>query len=380
MAKPISVLSGIGMGAGLMYLLDRDSGRRRRALIRDKAIHSAKSTERAVEAGVRDLRHRTQGWVAEARSALVNEEVSDDILAERVRAQLGHWCSHPSAIEVMARDGCVTLVGPILSREEKRLLRAVAGVKGVREVESRLEPHRTAENIPALQGGAFPSQVREQWMPATRLIAGTIGGVLTVAALRAGGLAGTVGGIAGGLVLARTIANRPLMRLVGVGQGRRLFEFQKTIEIQAPPERVFAYWDGFRHLPEFMSHVKSVEDLGGDVTRWHVEGPAGTSWHWDVAITRRDHGRAMAWKTTDETPNAHAGAIRFEPTTDGGTRVSIHLTYFPPGGIFGYGAAMLLGRDPKHELDQDMLRLKSLLEIGKTSVGGRVVLAEEPVH
>ena len=41
--KPAAaLLGGIGIGAALMYLLDPDRGRRRRALVRDKAVHFAR--------------------------------------------------------------------------------------------------------------------------------------------------------------------------------------------------------------------------------------------------------------------------------------------------------------------------------------------------
>ncbi len=42
--KTIALLSGIGVGAALMYVLDPDRGRRRRALARDKAVSIAGKT------------------------------------------------------------------------------------------------------------------------------------------------------------------------------------------------------------------------------------------------------------------------------------------------------------------------------------------------
>lgn len=71
-----------------------------------------------------------------------------------MRAQLGRWVSHPHAIEVAADSGHVTLSGPILQSEERQLLQAAQSVRGVHEVESRLEVHKTADNVPALQGGS----------------------------------------------------------------------------------------------------------------------------------------------------------------------------------------------------------------------------------
>jgi hypothetical protein len=47
----------------------------------------------------------------------------------------------------------VTLRGPILAREEKTVLRAVAAVRAVLTVENQLEVHHQPGDIPELQGG-----------------------------------------------------------------------------------------------------------------------------------------------------------------------------------------------------------------------------------
>ena len=41
MSHALSILAGVGMGAGLMYILDPQTGRRRRALARDKMANAA---------------------------------------------------------------------------------------------------------------------------------------------------------------------------------------------------------------------------------------------------------------------------------------------------------------------------------------------------
>ncbi len=64
---------GAGIGAGLMFLLDPDRGRRRRALARDKAIHLAKSTEKIVGARSRDLGNRASGAASRIRSLVRGE-------------------------------------------------------------------------------------------------------------------------------------------------------------------------------------------------------------------------------------------------------------------------------------------------------------------
>jgi hypothetical protein len=175
-----AVLTGLGLGAGLMYFLDPERGRRRRALVRDRVAHTARIGEDAIEATGRDVAHRASGATARLRGMRHREPVDDRVLAERVRAKLGRYVSHPRAIDVDAFDGRVTLRGPILKAEVKRLLKKINRIPGVTEVVSQLEEHRDAGNVPALQGGTIAqgamSGIRpRQWSPTARLLTGTTG-------------------------------------------------------------------------------------------------------------------------------------------------------------------------------------------------------------
>ena len=69
-----ALLGGIGLGAAVMYVLDPEGGRRRRALARDKAVSFANKTSRVVGARSRDLANRAKGVAAEARSKVVAVE------------------------------------------------------------------------------------------------------------------------------------------------------------------------------------------------------------------------------------------------------------------------------------------------------------------
>jgi uncharacterized membrane protein len=82
--------------------------------------------------------------------------------------------------------------------------------------------------------------------------------------------------------------------------------------------------------------------------------------------TRLEPNRLLAWRTVSNAAVRHTGSIRFEPH-NGGTRLDIQLSYKPPGGALGHGVARLFGADPKTELDEDLLRLKSFIESGKPS-------------
>jgi len=150
----LALLGGVGLGAGLMYLLDPDGGGRRRALARDKAVHGYKTGSQALRKTSIDLSNRTRGLAAQVNSRLHGDQVDDVVLQERVRSKIGHCVSHPAAIQVAAHDGRIILSGPILASEVDELLVKLHKVRGVQGLENRLKVHESAENIPALQGEA----------------------------------------------------------------------------------------------------------------------------------------------------------------------------------------------------------------------------------
>lgn len=199
---------GIALGAGVMFLMDPRQGGARRARIRDKSVRAVHELETAAAIGARDITHRAEGLVHRLRSYNKDVDVPDDVLVERVRAVLGHVCSHPHAIQVVAKgDRCIELKGPVLSAELDDVLSAVSRVPGVETIDNDLEPHETSENVPALQGGI----VRRRKMrvsPGTKLIGGSIAAMFALASLFRGHPVGfLIGGITA-LAFARSVNAR----------------------------------------------------------------------------------------------------------------------------------------------------------------------------
>ena len=379
-----SWLGGLGLGAVLMYLMDPDRGRRRRALARDWVVGRTADSERFLEKSTRDTGNRARGVVARMRGRLRAEgPVDDEVLAERVRSVIGRHVSHPGAIEVFARDGRVTLGGPVLAQEANGLLAAARSVRGVRALEDRLELHRDPEGVPALQGdgrrsGTAPEYLQEHWSPAARIAAGTAGGALALAGLRRSGKLGGVVGAVGAGLLARSVTNLPTRRLTGIGAGRRAVEYRKSITVRATPEEVYELWGRGENFPRFMAHVEEVRDLGGDRTLWTAVGPGGTRVSWIAVVTDREPGRRIAWRSESGSTVENAGVVRFSPVGDGSaTRVDIQLSYNPPAGFLGDVVASLFGKDPKSAMDEDLVRFQTLVEEGRTRVEGHRVTAEE---
>jgi hypothetical protein len=174
MSNLTALLTGASIGAGAMYVLDPQLGRRRRALARDKLVLAQRKTQAAASVTARDLKNRTAGLVAQGRSRFMQGGVDDEVLRERVRSKLGFLVRHPSAIEAQVSDGHVVLSGHVLSDEVAQLIKGVRSVQGVQDVENRLQVHSEPGNIPALQGdkpkptGQPIDILQQHWSPSTR--------------------------------------------------------------------------------------------------------------------------------------------------------------------------------------------------------------------
>jgi uncharacterized membrane protein len=370
------------MGMGLMYVLDPDRGARRRALLRDKAVHVSHVATDMLDKSARDLKYRARGVIAETKGRLNHDEVTDETLVERVRSTMGRYVAHPHAVQVRAVEGRVILSGPVLMHEIERLLAAVRGVRGVRGVESRLEIHKTSSNLPSLQGGVRrrprrPMFLRNRWSPLERVAADFGGAGLALLGVRTRGPLGYGLTALGGLVLLRSVLNKPVTRTLGLDGGRPVLSFQKTIHVDAPVEEVFAFWSDFENLPRFMAHVREIRRKPGGRWNWIVAGPAGIPVGWDATVTRFEQDKLIAWQSVPEAVIKNAGVVHFDKEADGTTRVDVKLSYTPPLGALGHIVASFFRADPKHAMDDDLLRFQSLLEKGKTSAHGEHVTRDE---
>ncbi|HEY8207470.1 MAG TPA: SRPBCC family protein [Myxococcaceae bacterium] len=374
-AHPFSIgLGGLAAGAALAYWGDPERGGRRRAEVRQQAVHAWKELGCAVGVTSRDFAHRARGFMAAARAryeAMVADargvREDDEVVAERVRARLGRLCSHPGAIQVKCEDGRVELKGLVFTDERDRVLRGIAAVRGVREIDDDLDAHATAKSVAALQGEGHrptrPELLQVRWSPTTRALVGMAGaglagwGAARRSAFRAG---------AGLALLLRSLTNLSTRRLVGVGAGPRAIDLRKDIHVDAPPDQVFEHFRRFENFPRFMSHVRKVEPRGEGRWLWNVTGPANVPVSWEAEVIREIPGKLIAWESVPGSVVKNAGVIHFEPDR-GGTRIGIRLSYNPPAGAIGHSFAKVLGADPKKQLDDDMVRFKSLIENGKAT-------------
>lgn len=369
-----TLLGGLGIGAGLMYLLDPERGHRRLGMARSKAAHLFGAGGTALGRASRDLAHRSRGLAAEAGARLrlrlhpQAERVEDRVLEDRVRSKMGRFVSHPHAVEVLADDGEITLAGEILDSEAAGLLAAVRSVRGVRRIDDQLRVHESAESVSSLQGEPRKRhRTSPPWPPAKRLLASTAGGALAFAGFRRRDPIGVALGTVGIGLIARGMA----------APGTQTLDIHKTILVGSPIEDVFGYWAEFENFPRFMANVMEVERTGSNRWHWVVRGPAGTQLEWDAELSVFEPERVLAWKSLPGAPLGNSGSVHFTPTGESETRVDVQVSIHPPAGALGSignAIAALLGRDPETEMHEDLARFKALMEEGRTTVEGETVL------
>jgi uncharacterized membrane protein len=174
---------------------------------------------------------------------------------------------------------------------------------------------------------------------------------------------GAVGGILRtlGLGLVATGIREAREALPSVGERRRTVDIQKTLYVEAPTEQVYAFWENYENFPLFMSNVRQVQDLGGLRSRWVVNGPGNLPVEWNAVLTERDPNRVLAWRSEPGSMLDNAGVIRFSREGTG-TRIDFRFCYSPPAGRAGRVMAEFFGADPRTRVNQDLGRLKTLLE------------------
>lgn len=362
-------LAGVSAGIAAMYFLDPRLGGRRRAILSDKLVSAANQLPRAVRVTAVDLTNRGRGAWASAVDLFSNDNANDQVIEARVRSKMGRICSHPHAVRTTSNDGNVTLEGVILASEVSKLLKCVSNVRGVKGVDNRLREFDSPEGVSSLQGGSRRESrsefMQQNWSPAARFVAGTAGiSALTYALLKRD-LIGLGIGAAGAAVLARSLSNIDLPRLVGFTGGRAAITVDKSINVAASRDVLWALWSNFENFPQFMSNVLEVTNTNDNISHWKVAGPANIPVEWDAEITRIVPNEMISWRSVEGSSVANAGYVLFEPIDDVTTEVTVRISYDPPSGAIGHAIAKAFGADPKSEMDADLMRMKSLLETGR---------------
>jgi uncharacterized membrane protein len=124
--------------------------------------------------------------------------------------------------------------------------------------------------------------------------------------------------------------------------------------VRTTPEELFGFWRQLENLPRFMAHLDEVTATGDRTSRWIADTA-----EWDAEIVADVLAERIEWRSAPDAEVINAGVVDMTPAPDGvSTEVRVRLTYEGPG-------EHLFGSDPQQELEDDLRRLKQVIETGE---------------
>lgn len=150
---------------------------------------------------------------------------------------------------------------------------------------------------------------------------------------------------------------------------------EKVMTINRQPQEVYDFWHNLENLPKFMKHLDEVQTTSATKSHWKAHGPGNISVEWDAEITEDQPGRRISWHSVENSDIPNEGEVEFNQAPAGrGTELKVKIQYYPPGGTAGKVAAKVLHGLNAQQIEEDMKRLKQILETGETATSQRTGL------
>jgi uncharacterized membrane protein len=231
---------------------------------------------------------------------------------------------------------------------------------------SKLLPVRTHENRTA--GNYVNMSSIERWVSAIG------GGGLAIYGLRRRSKFGLLLSLGGAALIHRGATGHcNTYQVLGVNTAEkndkaepvaRDVHVEKSITIGKSPQELYGFWRQFENLPRFMRNLESVKPVGLNRWHWVAKGPLGSKVEWDAEIYNEKPNELIAWRSLEGADITNAGSVHFIPSGRG-TQVKVNLNYNATGGKVSAIVAKLFGQEPGQMIEEDLRRLKQVLETGE---------------
>ncbi|RZK80947.1 MAG: DUF2892 domain-containing protein [Pedobacter sp.] len=179
-------------------------------------------------------------------------------------------------------------------------------------------------------------------------------------------LLGLQGAAAGGLLLYRGATGVcPIYKRLGKDTtDPEAINITEHIIVNAPKDKVYAFWRDLGNLPKFMKHLKSVYEFSGTESHWVANTPGNlVEISWNAEITREDEGTYLGWQSVEDSMIENAGKVEFRDTLNGtGTEIHVEIDYFPPAGSVGRGLVSLFNSVFEKLIREDIQNFKHYAE------------------
>jgi len=138
---------------------------------------------------------------------------------------------------------------------------------------------------------------------------------------------------------------------------------EDTIEVDVPVRTAYNQFTQFEQFPQFMESVIEIKQLDDTHLQWRAR-VAGKEECWQSEITFQVPDKRIAWRSTSGPENS--GAATFQALSDARSRVTLRMSYRPPGLLETVGDA--LGA-VKLELGRNLQNFKRFIEGRQVETG-----------
>jgi uncharacterized membrane protein len=146
--------------------------------------------------------------------------------------------------------------------------------------------------------------------------------------------------------------------------GSRSLTITETMQINRPKEQVYAFWRKLENLPQFMTHLKTVQELNERESHWEAKIPGGVGKiAWDAEIIQDHPNKMISWRSKPGAMVDNAGEVSFRSINDDrGCEVRAVISYMPPAGDLGQMAAKWLNKTFERIIRKDLQEFKHLMQ------------------
>lgn len=171
------------------------------------------------------------------------------------------------------------------------------------------------------------------------------------------------------------LSEKPNGRSASGAAASRGLQVKEATTVNRPVSEVYNFWHDFQNLPQFMTHLESVQVLGPQRSHWVAVGPGGIRVEWDAEIIEDRPNELISWRSLAGGDVDTQGSVRFRPAPGNrGTEIVVEMRYDPPGGIIGATIARLFGEAPGQIIVRDLKAFKNVMEVGE------VVHSDASIH
>lgn len=129
----------------------------------------------------------------------------------------------------------------------------------------------------------------------------------------------------------------------------------KTTEIAADVQEVYAAWTAFEDYPTFMETIETVTVVQTDRLHW-VAVIEDDTFEWDADVVEHVIDEKVTWRAVD---GRETGEVRFEKLAGGRTKVTYQLDYDPAA---WQGKADTVRHWMNRRVDKDLDAFKEMVE------------------